>query len=99
MMGCRAVVDRVLVLAIGDVGGFEAKLALMVKQQLLSEPDRKILAAAIDAGSASAHRGYLPTPETLAHVVSIVEHLAQAELLSAAADDVREKTPPKPRHG
>jgi len=97
MMGCRAVVDRVLVQAVGDAGGFEEKLGRMVDQHLLSQPHREILFAAIDAGSASAHRGYLPNPEALDHVVSIVEHLAQAELLSVAADEVRKRTPPRPK--
>ena len=60
MMGCRAILDRMMVKAVGDVGSFEEKLDKMVAQQLLSKPDRDALDAAIDAGSASAHRGGSP---------------------------------------
>jgi uncharacterized protein DUF4145 len=93
MMGCRGVLDRMMVKAVGDVGTFEQKLARMVAQQLLSQPDRGVLAAAIDAGSASAHRGYLPTPEALDHVVSIVEHTVQATLLPSVAKEIKRTTP------
>lgn len=95
-MGCRAVLDRIMVKAVGDVGGFEQKLDRMVAEQLLSKPDRDALDAAIDAGSASAHRGYSPTALALEHVVSIVEHLVHASLLPSAANEVRKTTPPRP---
>lgn len=93
MMGCRAVLDRVLVRSVGDEGGFKLRIASMVEKQLLSRPDAETLSAAVDAGSASAHRGHLPTAETLDQVVSIVEHMVQARLLAAVAKDVRRKTP------
>lgn len=97
MMGCRAVLDRIMVKAVGDLGNFKDTLDEMVAQKLLSTPDRDVLAAAIDAGSASAHRGYLPTPEVLDHVVSIVEHAVQATLLPGVAKEIKRKTPRRPR--
>ena len=97
MMGCRAILDRVLVRAVGDVGGFEEKLRRMAKERLLSETHQGILSAAIDAGSASAHRGYSPDPTVLEHVVAIVEHVVFAGVLSNRADGVRRETPARKR--
>ncbi len=97
MMGCRAVLDRIMVIAVGDLGNFDKMLDEMVAQQLLSKPERDVLAAAIDAGSASAHRGYLPTPEALDHIVSIVEHAVEATLLPNVAKEIKRTTPRRPR--
>lgn len=97
MMGCRAILDRIMVTAVGDVGSFSAKLDKMVSERLLSQPDRDVLDAAIDAGNASSHRGYLPTVEDLHHVVDIVEHTVHATLLADAAQTIKDKTPPRPR--
>lgn len=97
MMGCRAILDRVMVKAVTDVGAFEKKLDLMVTRQLLSKPDRDVLHAAIDAGSASSHRGYLPTPNVLEHVVTIVEHAVHATLLERVAKEIKKKTPKRPK--
>ena len=97
MMGCRTILDRMMVAAVGDVGTFEQKLDQMVVEQLLAKPHRDVLHAAIDAGSASAHRGYLPPWPVLDHVVSIVEHLVQASLLPHAAKEIKMTTPRRRR--
>lgn len=69
----------------------------MVDERLLSQPEREVLHAAIEAGSASAHRGYQPTQEVLAHVVSIAEHSVQATLLPEVAAEIKHKTPNRPK--
>ena len=97
MMGCRAILDRIMVKAVGDAGSFPKALDQMVNKQLLAKPDRDVLYAAIDAGSASAHRGYLPTPEVMEHVVTIVEHAVQATLLQDVAKEIKRKTPRRSR--
>lgn len=97
MMGCRAILDRLMVQAVGDVGSFTKKLDRMVGEHLLSQADRDVLDAAVDAGSASAHRGYQPTPRVLGHVVSIVEHSVQATLLPEVAEEIKAKTPERPK--
>tara|TARA_R110002126_G_scaffold28337_1_gene94157 strand:+ start:7058 stop:7708 length:651 start_codon:yes stop_codon:yes gene_type:complete len=97
MMGCRAVLDRIMVQSVGDVGTFPEKLNRMVDERRLSQADRDVLDAAIDAGSASAHRGYEPTPRVLGHVVSIVEHSVQSTLLPEVAEEIKAKTPKRPK--
>jgi hypothetical protein len=93
MMGCRAILDLVMQKQVGDDGTFTQKLAELEKRQLVSTPNRESLEAAIDAGSASAHRRYLPTSESLALVVSIVENVVQATILHKASKRLRRSTP------
>ena len=97
MMGCRAILDRIMVQAVGDVGTFPDKLNRMVDERRLSQADRDVLDAAVDAGSAPAHRGYQPTPRVLGHVVSIVEHSVQSTLLPEVAEEIKAKTPKRPK--
>lgn len=96
LMGCRAALDRILTESVGDIGGFESKLKRMAEERLLSSTHLSILQTAIDAGSASAHRSYLPSTEALDQVVSIVEHLAQTGVLASEAEAIRRQTPPRP---
>lgn len=94
MMGARAVVDMVLVAQVGDSGGFAAKLRLAEEAGTLSKKNREVLEAALDAGSAAAHRGHRARAEDVHAVIDIVENLLQAEYhLKSLADRLRETTP------
>ena len=96
LMGARAVVDIVIQQKIGDVGGFAQKLARLEQDGILSSRNRQVLEAALDAGNAAAHRGYLATPEEVNHVMDIVENLLHTDLLEAAAENLRRSTPQRP---
>lgn len=100
-MGVRAVIDTVSVDMVGDLASFELKLSALKDKGHISETERSILAAAIDAGSASAHRGYVPTREDLGTLLDILEHLLRAHyILPRAAEKLKLSTPPrKPRQG
>ena len=97
MMGARALVDMVMVEKIGDVGSFKAKLMKLESEGFVSSKNRYVLEAALDAGSAAAHRGHAAkTPEVLA-VMDIVENLLQAVyVLREAAQKLQKSTPPRP---
>ncbi len=98
MMGARAVVDIVLVAQVGDSGGFAAKLKLAEEAGTLSKKNREVLDAALDAGSAAAHRGHVAKTEDVHAVIDIVENLLQAEYhLKSLADRLRETTPARPK--
>ena len=98
LMGCRAIVDLIMVAQLGDdKGGFEQKLNMLVEKSLISRPDGEVLGQAIEAGSAAAHRGYRPSPESLELVVSIVEHLARSIQLRDAAPELDRTTPKRGR--
>ena len=92
-MGSRAVIDVVMLKKVGDAGTFAWKLDALQAQGELSPSSRNFLEAALDAGSAAAHRGHLPSVAELSHVMDIIEHLLQHDLLAAAAASLRRSTP------
>lgn len=96
-VGARTLLDRTGYLLIGDPkGGFEGKLSELVSGGHISPQERKTLDAVADAGNASAHRGYTPTPERLGQIVDIIENFLQRTfVLMPAADDIRMSTPPR----
>lgn len=96
-MGVRAVIDVVCVELVGDTGTFEKKLVLLKEDGYISETERSILSSAIDTGSASAHRGHVPSRDDLATLLDIIEHLLRAQyILPAAAQKMKSNTPPRP---
>lgn len=96
MMGARLVVDLALNDKLGDCGGFAAKLEKAEKKGWITHLHRRILAAAVKAGHAAAHRGYRPDLQELEHVLDIVEHLVQTlYVLEGVADEIAKRTPPR----
>lgn len=97
MMGSRALIDRFIARTVGDVGSFGEKLQKLESTGYLSRLSREALDAALDAGNASAHRGYQPTEEHLSNALDIVEHLLHGEIVRRRADGLREAVPPRPK--
>jgi hypothetical protein len=99
MMGARTIVDVYMNDAVGDIGGFAAKLKKLVTDGYLGSQDKEILEAALEAGHAAAHRGHAPSPQNVNHVMDIVENLLQKYALRNAAAKLSKTTPrrlPKP---
>lgn len=98
-VGARTLLDRAGHILIGDVrGGFEGKLSALVGSGHISAQEKNSLDAVADAGNASAHRGYTPTPERLSRIFDIIENfLHRAFVLAPAADEIRKTTPPRPK--
>jgi len=95
-VGARTLLDRAgyLLLTADPKGGFEGKLSALVAGGFISSQEKEILDAVADAGNASAHRGYTPTPERLGHIVDIIENFLQrAFVLKSAAAEIRKSTP------
>lgn len=96
-MGVRAVIDSVCVELVGDFGSFDEKLRQLVKDGHLLERERPFLAAAIEAGSASAHRGHVPSSDDLGVLLDILERLLHGQyILPTAARQIQANTPPRP---
>jgi hypothetical protein len=97
IMGARTIVDIVMREKIGeDKGSFGANLEALEKHGVIGRKNRQFLAAALDAGSAASHRGYLPKPEDVNHVMDIVENrLEAAYILDNAAKSLKHATPPR----
>jgi hypothetical protein len=96
MMGARALLEMFIRQKVGDRGQFRAGLDALVEERYLAPVNRPILESAIEAGSASAHRAYVPTQGIMDSVMDIVENLLQYEVLRDYADDLNEVIPPRP---
>lgn len=98
MMGARALIDAVIRRTVGDQDNFAKGLDELSAKYLISERDRGIIEAAIDAGHASAHRGHKPTSDDVNVVIDIVERMIHAEILAEQAQALKNTTPQrKPR--
>jgi hypothetical protein len=93
-MGVRAILDMVLVDKVGDAGTFANKLKKLEEQGFVSRKNSEVLDAALDAGSAAAHRGYIPKTTVLYAVMDIVENLLQAlYVLDTGVLEIKKSTP------
>jgi hypothetical protein len=97
MMGARALLDMVIVEKVGDVGTFADKLKKLESEKYISGKNREVLAAALDIGSAAAHRGHAAKNSQIDAVMDIVENLLQAVyVLPDMAAELKRSTPPRP---
>nr|WP_179403811.1 DUF4145 domain-containing protein [Burkholderia guangdongensis] len=93
MMGARAIIDKAIARKIGDQGSFAKGLDELQKANLLSQQERPIIEAAIDAGSAAMHRGHQPSVDSLNTTIDIVERVVHAEILEEKAKELAAATP------
>ena len=97
LMGARTIVDVVLADKVGNAGSFGSRLETLEALGFVGRQNRGILEAALDAGSAAAHRAYNPTTENLSQVMDIVENLLESVyVLEKAAAAIRKATPVRP---
>jgi len=102
--GVRTALDRLLVDHVGDIGGFDSKVRKLVERQVISSSQEELLLSAIDAGSASAHRGFAPDAELIMSIMEIAEHIFhrvcvaehQEKALIEKAKKLRAVTPERP---
>ncbi|NMM07405.1 MAG: DUF4145 domain-containing protein [Polaromonas sp.] len=97
MMGARALIDAVITRSVGDQGDFGKGLKKLVEKGLISERNKEIIDAAVDAGHASAHRGHCPSANDINVVIDIVENLIHNELLAEPAQALKSTTPQRER--
>jgi uncharacterized protein DUF4145 len=96
LMGARTLVDMVALEKVGDIGGFGKKLSELQKQGYISEKNRELLEATLDAGNAAAHRGYKPNFNIVSRVMDIVENLLESVyIFEEAAEEIKKHTPPR----
>jgi hypothetical protein len=97
LVGTRTLVDLLILERVGDVGTFKEKLKRLVEAGVLTGQGSDVLYAALDAGSAVAHRGLKPEPEVVTAVIEIIENVLQAAYhLGGVAKHLRLATPPRP---
>lgn len=96
-MGIRAVIDDVCLDLVGDIGGFTKKIEALKGGGYISDLEASIITAAIDVGSASAHRGHVPNDSDIKVLFDIVEHILRAQyVLPKAVERLKTNTPARP---
>lgn len=95
LTGIRTLLDIFIISKIGDIGTFKQKLAKLVNEGIITSNKATVLEALIDAGNASAHRGYKPDKETLFKILDIVENLLQSEIVDRSLKHIKGKIPPR----
>lgn len=99
-MGARAVIDLVCTEIVGDKSAFKQKIEEIQRLGHLNSDECAAVATAFDAGSASAHRGYLISEQNLNNLIEIMDHLLRRRFrLGQAAHDIKASTPQRVRSG
>lgn len=92
--GSRTLIDRLIVLTVGDKGNFPKGLAALRDGGMISQHEVDILEPVVQAGHAAAHRGWAPTKEQLATILDTVEGLIHRLLvLPKLAEELEEAVP------
>ena len=94
--GIRTVIDMVITEKVGDLGNFPSKLSAIEKSGFISPSNREFLEVTIDAGSASAHRGFKPSQKDLNLLLDITENLISSiYILPGEVKALSQKVPPR----
>lgn len=98
-MGIRSVLDRMMTMALdGNVSSFREKLKEMVAKGHLAAEQASNIEIIIDAGSASAHRGFKPARELLEEMLNVMESLVRERYISGPMlQTAKVNIPPRPR--
>ena len=99
--GARTALDQLIIEKIGDAGSFKDKVDELVASKIIDDTEATMLLAVIDAGSASAHRGYRPDIDAVNHMMDILEAIfykllvepKRKEELKKKAEELRKSTP------
>lgn len=97
-IGIRTAFDRVSeFLGIDPAKRFDEKLDELVGLGKIGADEREMLDALTDAGSAAAHRGWVPSPEQLNTMMASIEgFIYRTYILGHEAKKLKAAVPPKP---
>ena len=92
--GSRTLIDRLIVLTVGDKGSFVKGLNALQDEEKISQHERDILEPVILAGHAAAHQGWEPSKEQLKFILDTVEGLIfRLLVLPSLAEQLEEVVP------
>lgn len=97
LMGARALLDLYISRHSPVSNDFKKKLEELQQRGALSAKQIEILWPTFDAGSAAAHRGYLPSEENVITALQVVENLLQQDVLGVKTQQLRSDTPARKR--
>ena len=94
--GSRTLLDRLLVLIVGDQGSFKKGVDALLKEEKISINEGETLKLIIEAGHAAAHRGWSPDKAKIGTILDTVEALikrllVQPELIAELGDVVPQR--------
>lgn len=96
--GSRTLIDRLIVLTVGDKGNFQRGLNALIEGGKISQHERDILEPVVQAGHAAAHRGWAPSKDQLKIILDTVEGLIHRLLvLPSLAEQLEEAVPGRER--
>lgn len=97
-MGVRSLVEYAMIDSVGDQGSFVKNLAEFSTQGYISDKQRKILKAVLEAGHATIHRAYHPSDEDLATCLDIAESVLQTVYVHPEkAAELTKRVPKRPK--
>ncbi len=95
-IGTRTVLDMVMTNKIGDRKTFKKKVIDFAAEGHIASNLTDTLINALDAGNASAHRGYTADESTIEKIFDIVEGVIHTVyVLPSHSEPIKSKTPPK----
>ena len=75
---CRTIIERVMSLKVGPQGTFKNRLKKLASEGFISNSDTSLIDTALEAGHASAHRGWSPKESYMMDtVIGITENLVE----------------------
>jgi len=92
-MGLRTLFDILLTDKVGNQGSFKERINKFTNEQYLNPQQKELLEAIIEAGSASAHRGYKADKETLLELLDMSEHILKTGVLQRKSKVIHERIP------
>ena len=97
LMGTRALLDVYVSRHSAVSYDFKKKLEDLQRDGALSAKQIEILLPTFDAGSAAAHRGFLPSESNVITALQVVENLIHQDVLGVKTQKLKTDTPPDPR--
>lgn len=93
MMGLRTIVDKYATDKVGDIGGFAKKLIELKERRFINQQQYELLEVIVDAGNASAHRGFRPKKDDVKICLQVIEHLIEIDKFGELIEQVKNATP------
>jgi hypothetical protein len=96
-MGIRALLERLMISKVGDLGTFERNANAFCEQGYISAFQRDQMNAILDAGHATMHRRFTPNEGDVSTALDITENILSAIYVNGeAAEMVADRVPPRP---
>ena len=95
LMGVRALLEIYISNHTAVPHEFKKKLADLQEREWISSQHVEMLLITFDAGSAAAHRGFIPTEASVIIALQVIENLIHRDILSAKTKDLKNETPPR----